>query len=118
MSPRLTYKNIAILGLSQIGVVVFGVLGAGATYKLDTTLGVTQTSATRFATEYGFLFLALPLAWIVTAMVVQHRIENVEDGPEALTALTGVIVLLLLIVGAFAAAVAPWGRFCGLSLSN
>jgi len=118
MSPRLTYKNIAILGLTQIGVVVFGVLGAGATYKLDATFGVTQTSATKFATEYGFLFLALPSAWIVVAMIVQHRLENEDDGPEVLTALTGVIVLLLLIVGAVAAAVAPWGRFCGLSLSN
>lgn len=118
MSPRLTYKNIAILGLVQIGVIVFGVLGAGATFKMWSTFGTKQSSATEFAVEYGFLVLIVPLAWITTAMVVQHR--NEEDDPEALTFMSGAVVLLLLIVAVLAAAVTPWFRLwsCSLSLSN
>lgn len=119
MSPRLTFKNTAILGLIQVGVVVAGVLGAGSTYKAWTTFGIPLTQATRFAADYGFVMLTLPVVWITVAMAVQYR-DRTADAPEAVTYASGVLVLLLLLVGAFQAAAMPWVRLfgsCTLSLS-
>jgi undecaprenyl pyrophosphate phosphatase UppP len=118
MTLRLSYKNIAILGLVQVGVVVAGVLGAGSTYKAWTTFGIPLTRATTFATEYGFLLLAVPVVWITVALAVQARDET-SDAPEAATCASGVLVLLVLLVGAFQAAALPWVRLfsCSFSLS-
>ena len=83
-----------------------------------TTFGAKNSWATEFAVEYGFLVLIVPLAWITTALIAQHR--NEEDDPEVLTFLRGVVILLTLVVGAAAAAVAPWfwPFSCSLCLSN
>jgi hypothetical protein len=121
MTPRLSHKNIAILGLVQVGVVVAGVLGAGSTYKAWTTFGIPLTQATTFATEYGFVVLAVPVVWIAAAMIVQHRLAETDDGPEVITATSGVFVLLVLLVGAFQAAALPWLRLlssCSFSLAS
>jgi hypothetical protein len=119
MTPRLTYKNITYIGLIQVGVVVAGVLGAGSTYKAWTTFGIPLGQATRFAADYGFVLLGVPVVWIVVALVVQHR-DKSADAPEAATFASGVLVLLLLVVGAFQATALPWVRLfgsCSLSLS-
>jgi low temperature requirement protein LtrA len=116
--PQLSYTNIAIVGLLQIGTIVAGVLGAGAAYKMWAITGLTQDRYVVFASEYGFLFLAVPMVWIVAAMVTQHR--NEEDDPEVLTFMSGVALLLLLIVAAITVAVTPWVRLfsCSFSLSS
>jgi hypothetical protein len=118
MAPQLTYKNITFLGLTQVGVVVAGVLAAGATYKAWTTFEIPLTQATRFAADYGFVVLAVPVLWITVAMAVQARDET-SDAPEAVTFASGVLVLLALLVGAFQAAAMPWVRLfsCSFSLS-
>ena len=117
MTPRLTYTNIAVLGLIQVGAVVFGVLGSGVTYKMAEEFGMSHTWATRVAVEWGFVALVLPLAWITVAMIVQGKLEASEDAPEVLTFLSGLAVLFTLMAGALCAAVAPWFRLCSFGLS-
>ena len=116
MAPRLTYKNIAYLGLTQVGVVVAGSLAAGATHKFMTTVEMVMTPSTRIGADYGFVALAVPVLWITVAMAVQSRAVN-DDAPEAVTFLSGVFVLVLLLIAVFQVAVLPWVRLFGCSLS-
>jgi hypothetical protein len=118
MTPRLTYKNITYLGLIQVGVIVAGVLAAGVTFKYFDTFGIATPYWTRIGLGYGFFMLAVPVLWITVALIVQHR-DQTGDAPEAVTYLSGVVVLLLLMVGAFQAAALPWVRLfsCSFSLS-
>ena len=106
MTPRLSYTNIAILGLIQIGVVVFGVLGAGAAYKTWSVTGLPHNPNVVFASEYGFLFLVVPLSWITIAIVVQGR-NQTSDSPELITFLSGALVLLILVISAWKVAASP-----------
>lgn len=121
MIPRLSYTNIAIVGLLQIGTIVAGVLGAGAACKVWSISGLQLGRYVVFASEYGFLFLAIPLLWVTVAMVIQGR-DNVSDYPEALTFYTGVLVLLALLVVAWNVAVSPMFRGflgdCGMTLAS
>ena len=118
MTPRLTYKNITYLGLIQVGVVVAGVLGAGVTFKYFDTFGMSMHQATRLAVGPGFLALVVPVLWITVALVVQYR-DQTGDAPEVVTYMSGVVVLVLLLIGAFQAAALPWVRLfsCSFSLS-
>ena len=112
MAPRLTFKNITYLGLTQVGVIVAAVLGAGAADKTYTMANLTPPRLTVLAAEYGFLLIALPVAWITAALVVQSR-QDREDDPELLTYLSGWFVLAILLVLAFQSAAAPILRIYG-----
>jgi len=63
--------------------------------------------------------LAVPMVWVVVAVVLEGR-ESAEPHQSA-GLVTGLLVLALLLVGAFQAAVLPWLRVlnpcCGLNLS-
>jgi hypothetical protein len=116
MIPRLTIRNITYLGLTQVGVIVAGVLGAGAAYKTYTVASITPLRMTVLAAEYGFLLLALPVAWITVALVIQQR-QNPEEDPEIATFASGIILLVVLLILAFQAAASPilqiYGAFSG-----
>jgi len=58
-----TTRNTVILALVQVGVIVLGVLAAGAAHKWYTTFNMRLPSSTILVAEYGFLALVLPLAW-------------------------------------------------------
>lgn len=121
MIPRLSYTNIAIVGLLQIGTIVAGVLAAGAAYKVWSISGLPHDRGVLFASEYGFLFLAVPLIWITVAMVLQGR-DNVSDWPEVLTFYSGVLVLVALLIAAWKLAFSPMFRGilgdCGFTLAS
>lgn len=114
----LSFKNIAILGLIQVGVVVVGVLGAGLLHKCSNEFGIQLTQPTKIAgSDYGFVAVIVPMIWITVAMAVQSRTDT-EDSPEVLTFVSGVFVSLLLLLGAFIVAVLPWVRMCSFGLSE
>ena len=123
MIPRLSYTNIAIMGLLQIATVVAGVLGAGAAYKVwsSTGAGLPHDPAVVFASEYGFHFLAVPLTWITVAMAVQAR-DRTGDAPESVTFLTGLVIWVIMVIAAWKVAVAPLMRAllggCGMTLAS
>ena len=95
---------------------VVGVLAAGATFKMADEFGMQLSQVTKWAVEWGHFALTVPLAWITTAMIVQGMNDE-QEYPEALTFLSGVVVLFLLILGGLTAAVAPWVRMCSFGLS-
>src|SRR5574339_418318 len=97
-----TRRNAAILALVQAGVVVAGVLGAGAAYKWYTQVNLAPPRLTVLATDYGFVALTLPLAWVLIALVTFHRED--ESGPPALAFLFGLLLLAALLVGAYGVA--------------
>ena len=109
------------MGLLQIGTIVVGVLAAGAACKLWSISGL-RIHYIEFASEYGFLFLAVPLIWITAAMFVQGR-DDVSDFPEALTFYSGVLILVVLLIVAWNAGVSPMfrglnGGGCGMTLAS
>src|SRR4051794_35229468 len=73
-----TLRNTAIMGLVQVGMIVAGVLGAGAVYKWYTSVGLTPPSQTALLSEYGFLALVLPVAWTAWALYALYRWESSE----------------------------------------
>jgi hypothetical protein len=101
-----TLWHLAVLALAQAGVTVAGALGAGACHKWYITFGLRPPPATAFASEYGFLALALPLAWVVVAL------ESVRRGGEYRGVAgwvfpSGIALLLLLLLGAWHAGASP-----------
>ena len=112
MAEYFTVRNTVILALVQVGVIVAGVLAAGACQKWCATLAFPVRRPTALLAEYGFLALALPVAWAAAALYVQRRSE--EPGAAAATAfLAGLLLLALLLLGVGHAAVAPLLRLMG-----
>jgi hypothetical protein len=107
-----TTRNLVILALTQTGVIVAGILAAGACHRWYSQSAFAPPSGVTILSEYGFLALAFPLAWIVAALAIRQR------HPE--TAVAGVVVflagfflVLLLLLGIWYAVVHPWLRLLG-----
>ena len=107
----MTHKNIAILGLGQIIVVVFGTLFTGLTFKTMNSFGMGIPSFTRFVVEYGFWFLAVPLIWIVGGMIFQFD-HRADDAPEAITYCSGWLIFIVFFMAGLNASLTPWLRLC------
>lgn len=116
MTLQLSYKNIAIVGLPQAGVVA-AVLGSGSPHRMSREFGIQLPAATKFAGGYGLLALALPVAWVVVAVLIEGWGD--AEPHELLGFASGILVLVVLLIGAFQAAVVPWVRLlnpcCSLS---
>jgi hypothetical protein len=107
-----TLRNTAILGLAQVGVIVAGVLAAGACHKWYATFGLRPPSSTALLAEYGFLALVLPVVWVMMAVQALRRTTN----PGALQWLafpSGIVLLLVLLLGIGYAVVQPFLRLLG-----
>jgi hypothetical protein len=105
-----TVRNTIILALVQVGVTVGGVLGAVTVRKMYTTFRAQPSSATNLVADYGFLVLALPVAWFVLAMLAFRR-DTEKDAHGSLGSgaiVLGVFLLALLLMGAWAGAIGPW----------
>ena len=91
-----TTRNTVILGLVQVGIIVLGVLAAGTVCKWHTTFNMTRPlAATIYFADYGFLVLALPLAWVTMALLMQRQKANTEEANSLLAFSSGIVVLLL-----------------------
>jgi hypothetical protein len=101
-----TLWYLAVLALTQAGVIVAGVLAAGACHKLYVTASLLAPPATAFAAEYGFLALVLPLAWVVVALGSVRRGGECR-GLAGWVFPTGIALLVLLILGAWRAGFEP-----------
>jgi hypothetical protein len=107
-----TVRNTVILALTQVGVIVAGVLGAGAVVKWHTTMTVRSPAATTLMVEYGYLALALPLAWTALALYMLRTIEH-DESPGWLVFCTGVALLLLLLLAVGCGVVSPFLQMFG-----
>ena len=100
-------KNIVIVAISQVGVIVFGVLGAGVFHKESTLTGVLMPGPVHMLYRFGFIGLAIPLAWSIGAVVLQLR-TDVSDDIRTLLFGFGIFVLIGLAIFCLYADVSPW----------
>ncbi|HWG46515.1 MAG TPA: hypothetical protein VN688_27380 [Gemmataceae bacterium] len=107
-----TVRNIVILALIQVGVIVAGVLGAGACHKWYTTFNLLPPLETRLVSEYGFVALLLPVVWAAIALRAV-RCEDESANLRWYAGLGGVVLLFLLLVGAGYVGLQPLGRLLG-----
>jgi hypothetical protein len=106
-----TVRNAVIVALTQIGIIVAGVLAAGACHKWHTTMGVKLPPATTVVAEYGFLALGLPVLWVAAALLALRKSELSEESEWAAYAFfSGLLALVLLTVGVGYASFGPLFR--------
>lgn len=109
-------RNTAIVALAQVGIIVFGTLGAGAVIKWYGLGFLGLPASTAFVAEYGFLVLGLPVAWAAVALYALRQHPD-DDGVRWATFGSGVLVLLLLLAGVWHTAAWPFLRtFCACTL--
>jgi hypothetical protein len=99
-------KNIVIVAISQVGVIVFGVLGAGVFHKECSLTGMAMPSLVALLYGYGFMGLCVPLAWSVGAVVLQLRPDVSDD--RTLMFWLGVLTFVALAFFCLYADVSPW----------
>jgi hypothetical protein len=109
-----TTRNTVILALVQVGVIVLGVLGAGAAHKWSTTFNIRLPSSTIFVAEYGFLALVLPVAWVTVALLSMRRDAESENA-KPLVFYSGILLLLVLLLTVGCAGVRPLAWLLGVS---
>lgn len=102
-------SNAVLVALAQVGIVVIGILFAGASQKIWTDKGIPITSVTLFFLDFGFLFLAIPLGWISVAMVVRQR-RSASDDVKYLAFWSGTALIVSLTVFELYAIFSPWLR--------
>jgi hypothetical protein len=100
-------KNIVIVAISQVGVIVFGVLGAGIFHKECSLSGMHMPLPVYLLYSYGFMGFFVPLAWGAGAVVFQLR-ASVSDDIRTLMFGFGVLVLVALAIFCLYADISPW----------
>jgi hypothetical protein len=108
-----TTRNTVIAALVQVGVIVGGVLAAGACIKWYSTFGLTPFRSTTLLAEYGLLALVLPLVWVTIALRAQQRSHRDEE-PSIIAFLLGILLLLLLLGAVWYSAARPLFRLLNL----
>lgn len=101
-----TRRNVAILGLLQVGVLATGVLTAAVCYKWYPLAGFAVPENAACWAEYGVFTLVFPVAWVVVAMAVVGS-DEVADTRGLGVMLFGVGMLGAWLVVVWSSAVRP-----------
>jgi hypothetical protein len=111
---RITARNLVLLALTQIGVLVAAVLGAGAAHKWYTALPniIPVPRACELLVEYGWLGLPVPAIWLGVALRLLTN-RHVTDGAKLCAVLSGALLVALGLALAWYGAVWPWWRLVG-----
>jgi hypothetical protein len=94
-----TTRNTVIVALVQVGVIVAGVLAAGACQRWYTGANLDPPAAVDVLADYGFVALVLPVAWVVIALRVRQRSEDPFIRMFAFGSGIGLALLLALVFG-------------------
>src|SRR5262245_45931970 len=70
-----TIHNAVLIALLQVGMIVFGCLGAAMSFRLTSPHGGPMRLPTLLLLDYWLAFMALPLVWITTALVMRRKPE-------------------------------------------
>ena len=100
-------KNTVIVALMQVGVIVFGVLGAAITCKQFSSMGAIISVLPVMLMHYGAFGFVLPLVWSATTLLLCRR-PDISDDLKRLAFWSGVLLLLSLAVFMAYADVTPW----------
>lgn len=118
-----TTRNLVILALLQLGILVASVLGAGVAHKWYIELAniwggiIPVPWPCRLLTEFGWLGLALPPAWLtVTIWLLVRPDTSARVRVGAVTA-GAFLTILFLLLGWFGAA-RPWLELSSRFLSH
>jgi hypothetical protein len=108
-------RNLVIVALVQIGVIVLGTLTAGACLKWYASFNLMSRPPllTTLLADYGFLALALPVAWLAIALYLNQRNKNVP-GYNMGMLVTGVLLLVVCLFVVCSGAVSPLLRLMGI----
>jgi hypothetical protein len=106
-----TTRNNVILALVQTAVIVFGVLGAGAAYRWYANLSIAPPISINLFADYGMLMMVLPLAWITATLSIEW--SDTPDFYRIIAFWSGVLLLLLLLLGVWYAVAKPFLRLAG-----
>jgi len=105
--PLFTITNTVLIAIMQVGVIVAGVLAAGASQKWWMTNEAPTPYLTTLLLRHGVLALTIPLAWSVLAVSLRRR-PDISDGLKTLTFLAGILILIALAVIIVYAIARPW----------
>ena len=101
-------KNVVTVALMQVGVIVAGVLGAGASWKWLKSFSVLPIPMPMaMLMNYGVAGLVIPLIWITLVLQVRHRSDISED-MKSVAFISGIILLIGLVIGIGYAVLSPW----------
>lgn len=106
-----TTRNSVILALVQIGVIVTGVLGAGVTHQFYAQTSIRPPDSAYYMVVYGWLTLAVPIAWVTATLWIQR--SEASEPSKAAIFWSGVLFLLLLLLGVWYGAAKPFLRLAG-----
>ena len=102
-----TAQNAVIVALLQLGVIVFGILAAGASQKIAESLGLPVPISTVLLMDYGLALLPAPLAWIFAALRLKNQSAIPEARKKAAFA-SGILLLVILFLLVVASVAGPW----------
>jgi len=100
-------KNAVYVAITQVGVIVMGVLAAGLCYKAQTDMGVRFPTAYMLLLNHAVMFLAIPLVWI-TVVLWFRSLPDASDDLKNLAFWSGVLLIIALVIFVFYADVTPW----------
>ena len=100
-------KNAVYVAITQVGVIVIGVLAAGLCHKAQADMGVQFPAAYMLLLNHPVVFLMIPLVWITTVLSIRSLPEASED-VKNLAFWSGVLLLILLLIFVVRANVIPW----------
>ena len=89
--------NIVRVALTQIGVIVAGILGAGLSHKISLITGRPMPFLSQILYSYGIFGFIIPIVWGTTTLIVRHRNE-ISDITKELLFWLGVLLLIALAV--------------------
>ena len=100
-------RSVVKIALIQVGVIISGILAASVGYHAASGMGGSMPASTLFLVHFGFLLLALPLAWITFAARLQNN-AAASDRKKTLTFVAGLGLLVGLTLFSLYAASEPW----------
>jgi hypothetical protein len=101
-------KNVVTVALMQVGVIVAGILGAGASWKWLKSFSVLPIPMPiAMLMNYGVAGLVIPLIWIMLVLQVRNRPDISED-MKSVAFISGIILLIGLVIGIGYTVLSPW----------
>lgn len=103
-------KNSVRVAIAQVVIVVFGVLGTGATQHWWALMNRPVPGFPQWVIDWGWTFLVIPIAWILWYLKVL-RTEDTSEEFKRLVFQIGLMIIAVLLVFFLASALNVFGQF-------